>query len=77
MSANQTEISQSIQQAVIERLALLSLEKQQQVLAFTEEIAAQQPAQSKFRAMFEEAAKELPPDAWKEIPSDASSNTTA
>jgi len=74
MNTNETTVSQSIQQAVIERLALLSLEKQQRVLAFAEEIADQQPAQSKFRAMFEEAAKGLPPNAGDEVPHDASSN---
>lgn len=74
MNISETAVSQNVRQAVIERLALLSLEKQQRVLAFAEAMANQQPAQSKFRAMFEEAAKDLPPDAGEEIPYDASSN---
>ncbi|MBP6822947.1 MAG: hypothetical protein KA368_15465 [Acidobacteria bacterium] len=74
MQTNESVKSQMIQQAVIEKLALLSLEKQQRVLAFAEEIASQQPAQSKFRALFEDAAKDIPPEAFDEIPPDASSN---
>lgn len=74
MNTSGTAVTQNIQQAVIERLALLSLEKQQRVLAFAEEIADEQPSRSKFRALFEDAAKDIPPEGWDEIPPDASSN---
>lgn len=74
MDAIEPIMSQTIQQAVIEKLALLSLDKQKEALAFIEEIARREAPRSKFRALFEEAAKDVPPEAWAEIPADASSN---
>ena len=74
MNMKETAVSQNIQQAVIERLALLSPEKQQRVLAFAEEMVRPDTAASEFRAMFEEAARNVPDEAWNEIPADASSN---
>lgn len=74
MQTNEVMNAQSIQQAVIEKLALLSLEKQQEVLAFAEEMAQAEAKPSKFRALFEEAAREVPPEAWDEVPANASSN---
>jgi len=74
MNTNETVVSQSIQQAVIEKLALLSLDKQKAVLAFAEEMVRPDTAASEFRAMFEEAARNVPDEAWDEIPADASSN---
>jgi hypothetical protein len=74
METNELIISQNIQQAVIEKLALLSLDKQKQALAFIEEIAREEAPVSKFRSIFEDAAKDVPPEAWEEVPSDASSN---
>jgi hypothetical protein len=71
METNEMVVSQEIQQAVIAKLALLSLEQQKQVLAFTEEIARSEPSSSSFRAMFEDAAKDVPPEDWEEIPVDA------
>ena len=74
MNANEAINSEGIQQAVIEKLTLMSLEQQQQVLAFIEELARNGTPRSKFRAMFEEAARDVPPEAWDEIPPEASSN---
>lgn len=74
MQTNEAVNTQSIQQAVIEKLALLSLEKQQEVLAFAEEMAHTEAKPSKFRALFEEAAREVPPEAWDEVPANASCN---
>ncbi|MGH9751586.1 MAG: hypothetical protein ACREA2_02285 [Blastocatellia bacterium] len=74
METNEIVINQDIQQAVIEKLALLSLDKQRQALDFIEELARSEPPRSKFRAIFEDAAKDVPPEAWDEVPSDASSN---
>ena len=74
MTATETIVTKTIQQTIIEKMASLSLEKQQQVLAFANEMTRPESGSSKFRAMFEEAAKEVPPEAWDEIPSDASSN---
>ena len=74
MQTNEAVSAQRIQQAVIEKLALLSLEKQQEVLAFAEEMAQAEAKPSKFRALFEEAAKNVPAEAWDEVPANASSN---
>ena len=74
MQTQEAVSTQNIQQAVIEKLALLSLDKQQKVLAFAEAITHTDATSSKFRAMFEEAAKDVPLEAWDEIPADASSN---
>lgn len=74
METTETVVDETIQQAVIEKLALLSLDKQRQALDFIEELARSEQPRSKFRAMFEAAAKDVPPEAWDEAPSDASSN---
>ena len=74
MTTIEAATNQSIQQAVIEQLVLLSLDRQKEVLAFAEELVKQEAPASKFRAMFEEAAKDVPPEAWQEIPADASAN---
>ncbi len=74
METNEMIASQNIQQAVIAKLALLSLEQQKQVLAFTEEIACSELPGSSFRAMFEDAAKDVPLEDWEQVPADASSN---
>jgi hypothetical protein len=74
METTETVVDKNIQQAVIEKLALLSFDKQRQALDFIEELARSEPTRSKFRPMFEEAAKDVPPEAWDEVPSDASSN---
>lgn len=74
METTETIVDENIQQAVIEKLALLSVDKQRQALDFIEELARSEPPRSKFRLMFEEAAKDVPPEAWDEVPPDASSN---
>ena len=74
MQTNDAVSAQSIQQAVIEKLALLSLEKPKEVLAFAEEMAQAEAKPTKFRALFEEAAQDVPPAAWDEVPANASSN---
>lgn len=74
METTETVVDENIRQAVIEKLALLSLDKQRQALDFIEELARSEPPRSKFSAMFEDAAKDVPPEAWDEVPPDASSN---
>lgn len=68
MPINEIASAQSIQRAVIEKLTSLSLEKQQQVLAFAEKLVLAEGKPSKFRALFEEAARDVPPESWDEIP---------
>ncbi|MBI1764016.1 MAG: hypothetical protein HYR56_21530 [Acidobacteria bacterium] len=74
MQTNEAVSQQTIQQAVIEKLAWLSLERQKEVLTFAEEMAQAEAKPSKFRALFEKAAQDVPPEAWDEVPSDASSH---
>jgi hypothetical protein len=74
METNEILVSQSVQQAVIEKLALLSLDKQAEALAFIDALTRDERPRSKFRAMFEKAIKDVPPEAWDEVPPDASSN---
>lgn len=74
MQTNEVMNAQSIQQAVIEKLALLSLEKQIKVLALAEELA--QPASSgqSLWEMAQECIKDVPPAAFEELPADGAFN---
>jgi hypothetical protein len=74
VTVTETVATDAIQQAVIEKLALLSLEQQRQVLEFADEMAQPKKGVSSFRAMFEDAARDVPAEAWDEVPADASSN---
>jgi hypothetical protein len=74
METNEILVSQSVQQAVIEKLALLSLEKQQRVLAFTEELAQiEQPRQTLWQ-MMQDCIKDVPLEAFDELPTDGGLN---
>lgn len=74
METNEMVISQDIQQAVIEKLALLSPDKQQQVLAFTEELAQQESSGQTLWDMMQECIRDIPPDAFDDLPSDGALN---
>lgn len=74
MQTNEAHSAQSIQQAVIEKLALLSLEKQQEVLAFTEKLAAPESTGQSLWDMVQECIKDVPPEAWDEVPKDGALN---
>jgi hypothetical protein len=74
MDAIEPVTSKAIQQAVIEKLALLSLSQQKEALAFIERMAHRDAPRSQFRAMFEEATKDVPPEAWDEVPTDGALN---
>jgi hypothetical protein len=50
------------------------METNEMAMRQDEELARSEPPRSKFRAIFEDAAKDVPPEAWDEVPSDASSN---
>ncbi len=67
MQTNEAVNAQSIQQAVIEKLALLSLDKQKQMLALADELTQTEAPPSKFRVLFEDAARDVPPEAWAEV----------
>lgn len=74
MNPNESAVSQSIQQAVIEKLALLSLEKQQRVLAYADELAQPKTDGQTLWDMIQECAKDVPPEAWEEVPTDGALN---
>lgn len=74
MNTSETAVSQSIQQAVIERLALLSLEKQQKVLAYADELAQPKTDGQTLWDMIQECTKDVPPEAWEEVPTDGALN---
>lgn len=74
MQTNETVNSQSIQQAVIERLASLSLEKQQKVLAYADELAQPKTDGQTLWDMIQESVKDVPPEAWEEVPTDGALN---
>ena len=74
MQTNEAVSAQSIQQAVIEKLALLSLEKQQQVLALAEELAQPATSEQSLWAMAQECIKDVPPEALAELPPDGAWN---
>lgn len=74
MNASETVVNQSIQQAVLEKLALLSLEKQQKVLAYADELAQPKTDGQNLWDMIQECAKDVPPEAWKELPTDGALN---
>ena len=74
MQTNEAVNAQSIQQAVIEKLALLSLEKQQQVLALAEELAQPTSSGQSLWEMAQECIKDVPPEAWDEVPTDGAFN---
>ena len=74
MEANEALVSQDVQQAVIEKLALLSLDKQQQVLAFTEELTQLEPPRQTLWQMMQECIKDVPSEAFDELPADGGLN---
>ncbi len=74
MQTNEAVKSQMIQQAVIEQLALLSLESQQKVLAYAEELAQPKTDGQSLWETIQECAKDVPPEAWEEVPPDGALN---
>ncbi|MDX2040547.1 MAG: hypothetical protein SF097_04820 [Acidobacteriota bacterium] len=74
MQTNESVKSQMIQQAVIEKLALLSMEKQQKVLAYADELAQPKTDGQNLWDMIQECTKDVPPEAWEELPTDGALN---
>ena len=76
-------MSSSIEEAVIEKLRALPLEKQQEVLKFVEKLDRQEVGETKqaepkdrmpIWERIAEITKEVPPEAWDEVPTDGSIN---
>lgn len=74
MSTNETAVSQRIQQAVIERLALLSPDQQKEALAFIEGLAEKKTPRPKLWEMMQECIKDVPPEDWDDVPTDGGLN---
>ncbi len=74
MQTNEAVKSQNIQQAVIEKLALLSLDKQEEALAFIEDLADKKTSGARLWEMMQECIKDVPPEDWDEVPIDGGLN---
>ncbi len=79
MNANEAANGEGIQQAVIEKLALLSLDKQKEALAFIEDLASEAAATSTKAGqtlweLAQECIKDVPPEAFEELPTDGALN---
>lgn len=74
-------MSSNIEEAVVERLRVLSVEQQQQVLKFVEQLK-QQPASGTAAhddslpiwEVIEKMNSEAPPGTWDDVPTDGSIN---
>ena len=64
----------SVTEAVIERVQALSPEQQQKVLEFVEKIEQQASTRKSIAEIAEECFKNVPPEDWAQVPSDASLN---
>ncbi|MDQ3011836.1 MAG: hypothetical protein M3X11_14145 [Acidobacteriota bacterium] len=74
---NSTEAAtnaQTIQRAVVEKLALLSLDEQKEALAFIEDLASNKTSGARLWKMMQECIKDVPPEAWNEVPTDGALN---
>lgn len=74
MTATETIATNTIQQAVIEKLALLSLEQQQRVLTFTEELAQPISTGATLWEMAQACLKDVPPEDLEALPADGAFN---
>jgi hypothetical protein len=74
VAVTETVATNAIQQAVIEKLALLSAEKQQKVLAYADELAQPKTDGQSLWDMIQECTKDVPPEAWEEVPTDGALN---
>lgn len=74
MNTNETAISHHIQQAVIEKLALLSPDQQKEALAFIEGLAEKKTPRPKLWEMMQECIKDVPPEDWDDVPTDGGLN---
>ena len=74
MQTNEAVKSQMIQQAVTEKLALLSIDQQKEALAFIESLAEKKTSRPKLWEMMQECIKDVPPEDWDEVPTDGGLN---
>ncbi len=74
METTETVVDQNIQQAVIEKLAMLSLDKRRQALYFIEELARSEPPRQTLWEMMQECIKDVPSEAFDDLPTDGALN---
>lgn len=74
MTMIETLATDAIQQTVIEKLASLSHEQQLEVLAFTETLSQPTSSGGRLWEMVQECVKDVPPEAWDEVPTDGALN---
>ena len=74
MTVMKTLAADAIQEVLIEKLASLSLEQKQEVLAFTETLTQPTSSGSTLWEMVQECVKDVPPEAWDIVPTDGALN---
>ncbi len=77
-------MEETIQQQIINKIRILPEEKQKEILEYAKKISEdednkenkneEKPKPRKFMQKIEELRKKLPPDAWKDSPTDGSLN---
>ena len=68
-----------VEQAILQKVQALPLEQQQEVLKFVEALppvitSRAEPPRMKIWEEIDEISKEVPPEAWAELPTDGSLN---
>ena len=74
MTTTETATEQDIQQALLNKMSLLSLESQKKVLAYVEELTQPKTDGQSLWDMIQECTKDVPPEAWDEVPTDGALN---
>ena len=64
----------NVEDVLIERVRQLEPDQQQRVLDFVERLAGQERPSASIWERIQERAKNVPPDAWDEVPRDGSVN---
>lgn len=74
MTAVEAATSQDLQQQLLNKFVQLSLEGQKQVVAFVEELLRPEIKRPSLWEAAQEYIKDVPPDAWAEVPADGALN---
>jgi hypothetical protein len=68
-------MSSNIEEQIIEKLRMLPPEKKEEVLKFTQNLAGEnQPRRMSIFEEIDAIVKQVPPEAWDEVPADGSLN---
>lgn len=74
MTAVEVATSQNLQQELLDKFVQLSLEGQKQVVQFVEELLQPKSDGQTMWDMIQECTKNVPPEAWAEVPADGALN---